>query len=108
MTEPAVAAPAAVTPPQINQMVGAQAPGVFANHITLTTDGNVVFVTFSQAAPLVQQASQQVSGEMQKFQNVPMIASPVAKIVLVPKMVPQLIQSLQEINRQLEQQQRSS
>ena len=34
---------------------------------------------------------------MQKLQNVPMIASPVAKIVLVPKIVPQLIQGLQDL-----------
>ena len=71
----------------------------------VATDGNVVFLTFSQASPLVSPTAQQVGGEMQKLQNVPMIASPVAKIVLVPKIVPQLIQGLQDLSRQIEQQQ---
>ena len=104
MTESANPSQPVVVPPQFIQMLGGQAPGVFANHITVATDGNVVFLTFSQATPLVSHA-QQVSGEMQKLQNLPMIASPVAKIVLVPKMAPQLIQALQDMSRQLEQQQ---
>lgn len=105
MTEPAHPAQSVVAPPQVIQMMGTQAPGVFANHIMVATDGNVVFLTFSQAGPLVAPTAQQMSGEMQKFQNMPMIASPVAKIVLVPKMVSQLIQGLQDLSRQLEQQQ---
>jgi hypothetical protein len=105
MTEPAVATPA-VSSPQIIQ-IGAQAPGMFANHIMVATDGNMVFLTFSQATPMVSPTAQQVSGGMQKIQNVPMIASPVAKVVLVPKMVSQLIQSLQDLSRQIEQQQQS-
>jgi hypothetical protein len=103
MTEPTVAKPA-VAPPQFVQFPG-QAPGMYANHIMVGSDGNVVFLTFSQATPLGQ--PNQASGEMQKFQNMPMIASPVAKIVLVPNLVPQLIKGLQDISHQLEQQQQS-
>ena len=75
---------------------------MFANHIMLGTDGNAVFITFSQATPVVAPAA---SGEMQKLQNVPMIAMPVAKVVLMPKMLPQLIENLQTLSHQIEQQQ---
>jgi len=100
MTEPTVAKPT-VAPPQFMQFPG-QPPGMYANHIMVGSDGNVVFLTFSQATPVGQPTL--ASGEIQKFQNMPMVASPVAKVLLMPNIVSQLIEGLQNVSRQLEQQ----
>ena len=100
MTEPAFATPAPVTPPQF-PLIASQVPAMFANHLMVGTDGNTVTVTFSQAVPI---APPGPSGEMQKFQNVPAIALPVAKVVFVPQMVPQIIETLQALLRQLDEQ----
>ena len=106
MTEPASSTQAPAAPAQfISVPFAQQAPCMFANHIAVLTDENVVYMTFSQATPIVPPAEPAASGEMQKFQNVPMIALPVARIVFVPKMLPSLIENLQKMAQHLEQQQ---
>ena len=100
MSEPSIATPATPVPAQIIPL-GPQVPGIFANHIAIATDGISVFVTFSQATPLM--ATQVASGEVQK--NAPMVALPVAKIVLAPKMLSQFIEGLQKMAGQIEQKQ---
>ena len=108
MTTPEIQSAGAATP--IIQ-VASQGPGVFANSLFLGTDGISVFLTFSQASPVQApgpQPSQSVPSQPVLIQPGPMVAVPVAKIVLPIQFVPQVVASLKDMMHHIEQQSKQS